>query len=192
MNIFAKALSYILNPVMLLLLTPFLLVYYRYHNLFYSLKWTVFSSVFLFVLGAFVFYEVRKKVFTDFDVSEKQQRPKLFFVSGILALLYAVSVLFLHGPEILFVSIIGIGLVLLTSSAINTKIKVSGHLATLTAFIFLLILLYSKLWIFALLLLPLLAWSRIKLHRHTLTEVITGSVIGVTITVGLYLLAKIS
>lgn len=184
MRYFARIISLLFHPAIFTLLTPFLVVYRETWNLSYSLKWTLFTTVFL-VLALFIFYLIRpKEFFKDFDIYKREQRVAFYTIGCIVALLYFVVAVYVKG---FFFSLsalslgIVIGLVLL--EIINFYIKASIHVAVACAFVVTMGVLYGgiiflTIWWIA----PLIAWSRYALKRHTPPEIIAGALFGGFVT----------
>lgn len=183
----ARVISFLSNPVFIAVPLLFLLVYHETNSLDYAWKWMIFSMMFVVMVGAFVLYEVRRRIFTDFDVSRKEQRPLFFVFVTFISLLYLMGLFILEGPVVLYLavgSILGSALIL---GMVSQRIKVSLHVATLSAFLTVLVILYGGGYFFLLLLvIPLVAWSRIRIKRHTFPEVITGCCLGIMLTLIVY------
>ncbi|MDO8461114.1 MAG: hypothetical protein Q7S38_01585 [bacterium] len=186
---FAKIISLVFHPVVLLLILPYLVIYRQTASEMYALKWVVFSSPFL-VIGITLFLVERLRgVFSDSDISHQKERPKFYAIALILAFIYFAVSLFFKG--IFFpISIIAFGIIigLFLFDMVNTRIKASVHIGVYCAFVITVGILYQT--FFPALVLPFLAWSRIKLHRHTILEIITGGVLGSLVTIATFLLAK--
>ena len=184
----AHVISFLFNPVMLLVFAPLLLVYKATGDVVIALAWTGYTMIFLLAMTFFIIYGVHKKIFTDMDVSKRTQRPLLFFVSGFMAVVYLYGLLFLNGPKILTAVIVGIIVSVLIISVINLRLKVSIHVATVASLLFALAIIYQGYAYLTLLLIPLVAWSRLKIKRHTLPETIAGAVLGILLSWGMYLI----
>lgn len=183
---FAKFISAVFNPILVLLFVPFVLLYRDTHNLSEAVLWTLYTAFFLIAITAFILYCVQRKMFTDMDVSKKEQRPLLFFVSTIFVLLYLIGLFLLHGPYLLFVIAFGIILGIFVVSIINRWIKASVHVATVSALIFAVAITSDGIYRLFLLLIPLVAWSRVKIKRHTLSETIVGGILGIALAGFIY------
>src|SRR3989344_1763615 len=186
----AKLISFLTNPLFVLFPMPFLLIYKVSSDSIYALKWTIFSFVFIIISALFLLYGVSRGVFSDLDVSKREQRPILFLFIGFVTLFYLFSLFILKGPPVLYITIIGIMVGLLFVSLINTRLKASLHVATITCVIVTAGILYSLSFLFFLLI-PITAWSRIRIKRHTLTEAIVGGIAGLLLTLGMYLFLHI-
>ena len=74
------------------------------------------------------------------------------------------------------------GILLLIVGGVRTIWKVSAHTAGMS-FMFAIASMFGHalLSIFALLIIPIVSWSRLKLKRHTLMQVIVGMILGMII-----------
>lgn len=186
----AQIISFLFNPVMLLVFLPLFLVYKTTGDVVLALAWTVYTMIFLLAMTFFVIYGVHKKIFTDMDVSKRTQRPLLFIVCLVMGLIYLWGLFFLNGPKILAVVIVGLIISVLLLSLINMKLKVSIHVATVAALLFALAIIYHGYYYMTLLLIPAVAWARLKIKRHTLPETIVGAILGILLSLGTYLVVK--
>ncbi len=176
--LFASFISLVFNPFVILVFLPFFLVYKSSGSIGISLFWTTYSLIFLMTIAQIVLYYVRKNVFTDLDVSTRAQRPLLFRILVIFGVLYISGLYLLHAPRVLYVMVVSLLFGVSVVSIINMRIKASLHVATLSALILGLVLGYGIYYAFFLLLIPLVGWSRVKLKRHTVSEVVVGGVVG--------------
>lgn len=187
---FAKAISFFLGPVFILLPVPFILVLRFSQNYYYALKWTVFSYAFFLVVALFVIIGVMLGVFSNFDVSKREQRPLLFAFSAFAMFSYLLSLFILNGPKVLFIALFAIILGLVFIATVNRWIKASIHMATFTSVILFIGIIYKGYYFLLLSLIPLLAWSRVKIKEHTAMETLVGTVLGVLITLIVYTVSK--
>jgi hypothetical protein len=184
-----RVISYITSPIFVIVPIPFFLVYQSTHDGIYALKWTFFSLGFLLLIGIFMLYSVRHKIFTDIDVSKREQRPLLFFFLAIVSLIYLLCIYLLKGPSVLSIGMLGVLTAIFTIAIVNTRIKASIHVATVTAVILTLGLMYN-LPAYAIAVIPIIAWARIKTKRHTMQEAVTGAVIGSLLILLMYIVVK--
>ncbi|MGI8420363.1 MAG: hypothetical protein ACR2LN_07035 [Candidatus Levyibacteriota bacterium] len=184
----AQVISFLFNPVMLLVFVPLLLVYKTTGNVVWAMAWTGYTMIFLLAMTFFIIYGVHKKIFTDLDVSKRTQRPLLFGVGMVMTLFYLGGLLFLNGPKILIVVSLGVIISVVLASFINTKLKMSIHVATVAALIFALAIIYQGYYFISLLLIPVVAWARVYIKRHTLPETIVGGIFGILLSFGMYIL----
>jgi len=187
---FAKAISFFLGPVFILLPVPFILVSKFTQDYYYALKWTVFSYAFILSVAVFVIIGVLLGVFSNFDVSKREQRPLLFSFSAFAMFYYLVSLIILGGPKVLFLALFAVVLGLITIVALSRWIKASIHVATATCVILLIGIIYKGYSFILLALVPLLAWSRVKTKEHTVLETIIGSILGVALTLIVYTISR--
>lgn len=188
----AKLGSFVFNPLVFLLLMPFLTVYKQTESQLSAAKWGIFSALFIGIAFLFLAFGRWKKMFSDFDLSKRGERQKFYYVLWLLAFSYLLIALFFKGV-FFYLSImafgISFGIVLLT--IINQYVKASIHVAVASAFVVTLHFFHSEtplsrtFWI-----VPLVAWTRFFLKRHTVYELLTGGVIGTTITLLTFLVGK--
>lgn len=183
---FARLISFVFNPLLILIFLPFILVYKSTANLNSSLLWTGYTLIFLSSIAIFIFFGVRRKIFSDWDVSVRSQRPLLFLFFLILGVLYMLGLFLFQAPRILFIVLISMLIGVLIVSAINIKIKASIHVATVAALILGMVLGYGQYYSFLLLIIPLVAWARVKIKRHTVSETIVGGIVGSLLLLGIY------
>jgi len=183
---FARMLSLLLHPGILFLAVPYMVISHTNDNMQETIDWTFFSWIFIFTLVLIVWYQVRKGNFTNFDVSKREQRPKLFLYLGVLSFIYIVALFFLHGPLSMIIVTVGCLVGLLALDVINNTIKASIHVASVSGILLSFVLLNGIQFGFILLLVPFVAWSRIRLHRHTIAETVTGAFFGFFLTLTMY------
>ena len=185
-QLFARFISFIFNPLLVLILLPFFLVYKTTNNLNSAIFWTVYSLFFIFAIAIFILVGVRNKIFANWDVSVRSQRPLLFSAFLLFGIIYLLGLYILKAPFILFVVILSLISGVILVSTINIKIKVSIHVATISALILGVILGFGASFAFLLIIIPLVGWSRIRIDRHTLSEVIVGWITGSLLLLGTY------
>lgn len=182
----AQMISFIFNPVLLLVFVPLLLVYRTTGDVILALAWTGYTMIFLIAMTFFIIYGVHKKIFSDMDVSTRTQRPLLFTASICMGLIYLFGLWFLNGPKILIFVTVGVMISMLIIALINTRLKVSIHVATVSALLFAFSIIYQGYYYLTLLLIPTVAWSRLRIKRHTLPETVAGAILGVILSYVMY------
>ncbi len=187
--ILAKIISILANPVFILITLPYFLVYKETNSSIQALNWTLYTYCYLFIFCSFVLFGVKKKIFNDIDISNRKQRPLVYFIGALLSILYLISLYFLKGPSILSITTFGIILGIAISALINIKVKVSMHVASFAALTTALSIVYRGYFLYLLLLIPLISWARIRIKRHTSKEVIVGAILGILLSLTMYVIA---
>lgn len=180
----ARLISFVFHPIVFASIIPFLFVYKETANITYGLKWMIFTIFFLFITFA-IFYLLRpKEFFSDFDISLKEQRHLFYSTALFTAVLYFIVSLLFKG--ILFpLSIVALGIILGTVvlDIVNYYMKVSIHMAVAAAYTAAIAMLFGTGPFFAFVwILPLMAWSRLSLQKHTDKELLAGMFLGTGIT----------
>ena len=184
--ILARIISILANPVFILIALPYFLILKETNNPTLAWNWELYTFIYLFTFCAFVLYGVKKKIFNDIDVSNRKQRPLLYFIGELLSFTYLISLYFLNGPSILSITTFGIILGITIATLINIKIKVSMHVSSFSALITALSIVYGGYFLLLLLLIPLIGWARVNIERHTTKEVIAGAILGILLSLIMY------
>ncbi|HEX3007831.1 MAG TPA: phosphatase PAP2 family protein [Bacteroidales bacterium] len=149
----------------------------------YDIRKALFVSAIILV-GFFVplivwnLVRTKKGIYTNFDVSNQQQRNSMYLFA--LPLLAGVLIIFhFTNQETALQTNILFGIILLfTSYIVNFFIKCSGHMS-LTIFLSFIILPVNFIAAICLLVCAIvIGWSRLELKRHTFTEVMAGMFLG--------------
>ncbi|HEX7542474.1 MAG TPA: hypothetical protein VF385_00105 [Patescibacteria group bacterium] len=188
--LFAEIISFIFNPLIILIPMPFFLVFETTGNLFYSFQWTALTLIFMFLFLIFVLFGIKKGFFSDLDVSKRKQRTPLFLSGIILTLIYLCVLYYLRAPTILLIGGTSIILALSVFELVNKFIKASVHIATLSAFLTFFVLVEGWIYLPSFILIPLVAWSRIKTKNHSPREVAVGFSLGVLLTIFIFAIFK--
>jgi hypothetical protein len=129
--------------------------------------------------------QVRGGRWSNADASEVGERPVLFGVAlaalGLLLLWLSVN----DPRSFLVRGTLAVTLLLAVSAALTRWIKVSLHLMFASLAATTLVLLGSAAGAVVLAGLPVLAWSRLALQRHRLSELLAGLALGLTAGIGL-------
>ena len=189
-NFIAKIISTLFNPSLILPPTLYLLIDSVANSDIYAFKWAMFSLVFMSIVGIFVVLGVILGIFSDMDVSKREERPLLFAFMGIVMILYSIFLLIFNAPKVLLVTVFAISLGLVLIAIVNSKIKASIHVATISSLISSVAIIYGGVFIFAFSIIPVIAWSRVKTKRHTLLEAVTGGILGIVLTIIVYIVGK--
>lgn len=192
MKIIAEITSFLFHPVVFFLLMPFLVVYRYTDNQSSALRWEIFSASFVAVAIAIVLIGRKKGIFSDCDISKREERFEFYGFILFFSAIYITSSLLLRGfvfPMTLIA--IGITLGVILFDILNRYIKASNHVAVATAFITTVWLFYGNLpFFFVSWIVPLLFWARLDLRKHTKQEAIIGGILGVMITLLTFVFGK--
>ena len=156
------------------------------------LKWEAFSALFVAIAVTIVLIGRRRGIFSDFDLSKKEERYEFYFLILIFGAIYICVSLFFKGifypMSIIAIGIaFGIGLF----DFLNRYVKASNHVAVACAFATTIFLLYGAFFFLAVSwIVPILAWARSFLRKHTLKEAIVGGALGVGITLLTFFVGK--
>jgi len=189
----AQLISFVFHPVFFTLFIPFLFIYHRTSSIFEGIEWMLFSSVFL-ILAILVFFFLQPTEFlTDFDLSNRKKRPIFYSIVLFFAVLYFIVAIVFKG--IFFpLTLVSLGIILgiVVFELANFYLKVSIHAAVACAYVITIMVMYGSLMGIIVCWVPFaVAWSRLVLRKHTGSEIIAGSVLGSTVALATFALARI-
>jgi len=178
----ARHISNLLSPMAVSLPFIFLVALYHATSLFSAIEYTCMTLFFLTVGPMlYILYGVRTGKFTDIDVSVRSQRAKPFLF-GLTSALIGLLVLTLIGaPRDLQTVLLACILIGILYMAITLKWKISIHASSLAGALTMLTALYGTVVLPAFSLVVLLSWSRVVLRRHTLSQVVAGSLVSMVL-----------
>lgn len=179
----ARHISNILAPVTISLPLVVLVALYHTHNVPLALLYALITLFFL-SIGPLIYIliAVRMGKISDIDISRRTERagPFLFGISSVLA--GWLVLIILQGPKnlqtVLIITAVS-GIVMMVTTLwwkISIHASSMGGAATmLTAF-------YGAVMLPTFLLLILVSWSRVVLRRHTVLQVVAGSLVSIALT----------
>jgi membrane-associated phospholipid phosphatase len=132
--------------------------------------------------------QVRRGRWKDVDASERSERPAFYTAAIIVTAILAIWLVAMPSTRTLARGAIGVLLLLIIGRACNAFLKTSLHVAFATFVAVNLFYVDLRLGIAAGTFVPLLAWARLVITRHTIVEVIAGVVLGGAIALGVRLL----
>ncbi len=179
----ARHVSNILAPATISLPFVFLVAFYKAQNQLAAFVYACITLLFLsFGPLLYIIIGVRRGKLSDIDVSRRAERAGPFLF-GILSMTIGWLVLALmNGPKnlqtVLIISAIS-GVVMLM---ITLRWKISMHASSLSGVATMLTALYGAVMLPTFMLVALVSWSRVALHRHTKAQVVAGSLVSFGMT----------
>jgi membrane-associated phospholipid phosphatase len=155
----------------------------------------IWTSSYVFVVMCiptlYIIWLVKHGMVTDFHLRVREQRlkPNLMIAGCSIA---GWLLLLLGSAPYPLIALAGIGVIQTTTLlVITTKWKISGHSTGIASFAILVWSLYGVAALPVLLTIPLVAWARLRLKRHTLLQTIAGAAMGTAFMIFiLYLIAN--
>lgn len=179
----ARSISTILSPAAVSIPVVVLVAFYHTNTLLSALSYAGLTLVFLsFGPLVYILLGVRLGKLSDLDVSRRTERTGPFLF-GLLSVVLGLFVLaFLHAPKDLITVMIITAVSGIIMVVITWRWKISIHAATLAGSLTMLTALYGVVLLPTFVLLVLVNWSRVLLRRHTVAQVIMGSLVSIILT----------
>lgn len=149
-----------------------------------DIKWLIVSWICLSVIGLLAYLLVR--IVPSLRKGGRKTERIVAFVFALLGQLAGLFVaVFLNPPKMVFGVLIIYFISGLVLAIVNKviHIKASGHACATTTPILIMIYYLGKNTLGLLLVLPLVYWSRLKMNRHTPSELILGTLIGAIVPI---------
>ncbi len=180
---FARQVSNILAPATISLPFILLVAFYQAPN---KLSALIYACITLFFLSVgpllFIIVGVRMGKLSDIDVSRRSQRVGPFIFGILSASVGCLVLTLLNGPrnlQTIMIMTVFSGIIMML---ITLWWKISIHASSLGGVATMLTVLYGAIMLPLFVLLVLVSWSRVALRRHTIPQVIAGSLAGIVLT----------
>lgn len=181
---FAKALSTIFNPF-LSASAVFIIVSHAFSSSTHEFWVLSAASVFTYTVAPLVcllFLYVTGRV-SDFDMSDRFEREKIFLVIGVIDLIAAAAFSLARAPTPLVAMAWGYWASAVGIMLITRYWKISTHAFGITGPFAILFVLFKLQALPYAALVPLVCWARLYLRAHTLAQVVGGALLAVATTV---------
>jgi len=174
----ARLISNVFNPFCITVVIMILLSFKNAASVADALKWTAISLAIsvLPVLVAVTWLVKRKKLDAYYDNTRKQ-RYGVYILASVLGAIGCGLMWGLKAPELLAVTFTAGFAELVVFMGINFYWKISLHMAFVAGAATILCLVYGVIALWTLVFLPMVAWARIQLKQHTITQVAAGAVL---------------
>jgi membrane-associated phospholipid phosphatase len=179
----ARQVSNILAPATISLPFILLVAFYKAQN---QLSALIYACITLFFLSVgpllYIFIGVRLGKLSDIDVSRRTQRFGPFIFGIVSAMIGWLILTLTNGPRnlqtVMIITVFS-GIIMMV---ITLWWKISMHASSLGGVATMLTVLYGAVMLPLFVLLVLVSWSRVVLRRHTVPQVIAGSLAGIVLS----------
>lgn len=185
----ANLTSNILNPFLVSLAVILLLSFTSTSSISEALKWSlILITVSILPVFSVIVYLVRNQKLEGIFVSPRRQRNKIYLLASFCAVAGCIVILYLGAPLVLVVSLVAGLSAMIVFTCINLLWKISVHTAFVAASVTVVIILYGSIGTVTAVLIPPIAWSRIELEHHSITQVVAGALLAALIVVVVFYL----
>ncbi len=185
----ANLTSNILNPFLVSLAVILLLSFESTSSTGEALKWSfILIAVSILPVFSVIVYLVHNQKLEGIFVSPRRQRNKIYLLASFCAVVGCIIILYLGAPLVLVASLVAGLSAMIVFTCINFLWKISVHTAFVAASVTVLIVLYGSIGTVTAVLLPPIAWSRIELEHHSITQVVAGALLAALIVVVVFYL----
>ena len=182
MRLFAWIITKIFNPLSSSLATLVVVMYALNISFAQKLLWLVVGVIISVIPAIILFLQYKKGKLSSFWSPTGIERKESFFAWAASTLLFAATVFLLGGPRLLLALSIVLFVLGLVNLLLSPFFKISIHGELITLFVLLAILVVSVNLVFLVGLILLVAWARIYLKAHTLTQITSGIILSIVVT----------
>jgi membrane-associated phospholipid phosphatase len=175
----ARLVSYALNPFLVTFVVVVLLAAEASSgDPAAAARWAAISLV-LSVLPVFaaVIYLVRRHKLDGLFVAPRRQRTRIYVLASVLGAIGCLVLRSTGAPKLLLTSFLAGLIAVITFMVINLFWKISVHTAFVTASATIITIVYGTAGGLTLLLVPLIAWARLRLALHSPAQVAVGALL---------------
>jgi membrane-associated phospholipid phosphatase len=182
-----RLISNILNPFLVSAAVLVLLAFKDAPSTTEALKWAAISLV-ISVLPVLivVIWLVRSQKMDGFFDNTRRQRHAIYLLASVIGAIGCWLMWGLKAPELLAVTFTAGFAELVVFTGVNHYWKISLHTAFAAGAVTIVTLVYGAAAAWAVIFLPLVAWSRIELKQHSIAQVITGALLAAAIVAGIF------
>jgi len=175
---FAHLTSTILNPFIVSLAVVVFLSFQSTSSVGDGLKWSLLLIGFT-VLPIFlvILYLVHKDKIDGIFIKVRQQRHQIYLIAIMCTVACCVILFSLNAPLVLVATMVAALSAILIFMLINFTWKISLHTAFAAGSVTVLVITYGATGALAAVLVPPIAWSRIELKYHSLTQTAAGALL---------------
>jgi len=178
MHKFAKILSYVFDGSIISIPILIIICLSIESNAMKVMGWAFLCLTFTMIIPYLYIYILnRKKVIDDLHIPNRENRIKPLIITAVSNIIGFIILYILKAPLFLKTMFIAAIISTITIGIITYFWKISIHTAWATFIVITFIILFGKWMMFLLPLIPIIGWSRVKIKRHTITQVVTGSLI---------------
>jgi membrane-associated phospholipid phosphatase len=178
----------VLNPFLTSFIVFVLLSFKGTDSAAAAVKWaSIATALSVLPVLAVVVYLVRRKKLDGIYSNPRWQRTGIYLLASTLGAIGYGLLWYLKAPELLVATFAAGFVAIVIFMWINLSWKISLHTAFMAGTAAILIIVYGAAAAWTVLLLPPVAWARMELKQHSLTQVVVGTLIAAAVVVGIFL-----
>lgn len=172
MALLARIISRVFDPF-IMLTALFALTFIRGGQTDIS-TWLVSFGLMIAVPVILIIIAIRKNIVSDWDITKREERPRVLWVVLILELINVFLLRPFVSPWVTQV-LVGVFVILFGFTLVTLRWKISGHALSCALFSGALVSWYGWGWWPVLMIVPVVGWARVVTKKHTLLQVVAGS-----------------
>jgi len=180
----AQLTSVIFNPFLVSATAITLISFQSTDHISDAIKWAlILIAVSILPVLSIVIYLAHKEKVEGIFINIRRQRNKIYFLASICAMAGCFLLLFLQAPLVLVATFVAGLAAIIIFMCVNFLWKISLHTAFAAASVTVLTIQYGSIGALTAMLIPPIAWARIELEHHSLTQAVAGALLAGLIVV---------
>ena len=146
--------------------------------------WSIFYLAWVILIPlSYIVWQVKIGKVSDFHLRVREERIRPIIVIFLCAVSSTAILYFGRAPQLIITLALDVIAAAVCFAAITPFWKISAHVATASGVSFLLLGFFGWLATPFLLLIPIVAWARVYMRRHTVGQVVAGAVLGASLAI---------
>ncbi len=126
----------------------------------------------------YIFWKIQQSEITDFHIQLREQRMKPLIITMISAIIAFVIMTLGHAPVVLRIFVLAWVFQATFILGVTNWWKISGHASGITNLVVFLWIVYGSVSAPIAIAVPLVGWARLRLRRHSLAQILAGTLAG--------------
>lgn len=180
----AQLTSGIFNPFLVSAVVITLISFQSTDHISDAIKWAlILIAVSILPVFSIVIYLAHKEKIEGIFINIRRQRNKIYVLASISTVAGCLLLLYLQAPLVLIATFVTGLASIIVFMCINFLWKISLHTAFAAASVTVLTIQYGSIGALTAMLIPPIAWARIELEQHSLTQAVAGALLAGLIVV---------
>jgi membrane-associated phospholipid phosphatase len=166
----------VFHPFLVSLVTLVLVIYLDGSTLLAAVQWTAIGfAIVILPLTIYLVVNVRRGHYSDWSISMREQRHKIYFLAGICFVVLVLLFILAGAPAIALACLYAALPTVVIAAVINRLItKISLHAVAMAGCAAALFWVSPELGLFLTVAALAVAWARVQLRQHTIAQILLG------------------
>ncbi|MFD6563058.1 phosphoesterase PA-phosphatase [Micromonospora profundi] len=187
----ARGLTEVFAPALLAAVMPIVIGVHSTTPVSLGLAWALVGALCCSVIpNALIWWGVRRGRLTDHHIRVREQR-RTPLIYGLVSVLFGLVLMIgFDAPRPITAMVVVMFVLGLAVTAANLVWKLSIHAAVAAGSAAVLVIEFGPQLLFSIPVVVLVCWSRVRLDEHTVSQVVAGSIVGLIVSIPIFLVLR--